>query len=553
METLLESLVRHAREVPDKPFVVLWEGSRYRVQSYSEFLHVSQSLAAYLRTSLGDEKGVVFIILKHHPLLHASMISTMMCGNIPSFLPFPTPKQDPDVYFANHKQLFDRTRPAAILTYGELIDPITAIAPGGTKIINIEDYVHTSYFPLKQIKAEPETIALLQHSSGTTGLKKGVALTFSDISRQTDAYRGAAGLSEASTIASWLPLYHDMGLLTSFLIPAGIGASVVSLDAFDWVKEPSLLLKAIEIFHATHTWLPNFAFKHIVNSTPQSKSFDLSSMRTFISCSEPVKAATFRQFAERFENNGAGLEKLQACYAMAEATFGVSQAPGLTPNRTGTFDKRKLELGDIAEVSEVDVPSVEIVSNGPAIPGIEVAIWHAEKGMLTMADTPCVGEIVIRGDFVFGEYYKNPEATGAAFIDGWYKTGDLGFLRDNEVYICGRTKDLVIVHGKNYYFHDIEEIVSGIEPVIPGRVVAIGIADAVSGSEEVLILAETPELDNDGALQLKRNIKRAVFDGLELMPKTVEFVPAKWLIKTTSGKISRYDNHRKYKELLPDA
>ena len=550
MQTIIDKLVLHAMETPHKPFLVFWEEERYRVITYREFLNLSRSLAQFLERQDGAQDGPVFIVLQHHPLLHAMFVACMLSGRTPAYLPFPTPKQDPKAYFASHKALFERTRPAAIVTYDDLVQPIREILPDGTQILNIRDYAHAGYADVGDTSAE--TVALLQHSSGTTGLKKGVELTYGQIGRQVASYADVAGLNQDSIVVSWLPLYHDMGLLTSFLIPLSLGASVVAINPFEWVRNPPLLLRAIEMFHGTHTWLPNFAFNHIVNATPSDASFNLRSMEAFISCSEPAKASTFKAFAARFHDSGVGAEKLQACYAMAETVFAVSQHCLNMPNRVVSLDVDAFGQGRVVMTAGDAEPRIDLVSNGPAIAGIEVGI-RRDDGAIVSHSSKMIGEILVRGDFVFDGYYRNEDATAEAFVEGWYRTGDLGFLDAGELFICGRTKDVIIVHGRNYYSHDIEEIVSTVKGVIPGRAVAIGLDDAATSSEELLLLVETQLLEGDdqNLKLLRREIKKAVFERLELTPREVEFVPPGSLVKTTSGKFSRVENLKRY-QLMRD-
>ena len=544
MQTLVEKLIHHAEATPYKPFLVFWENGTYRVICYREFLALTQSLAEFLSTEGGEEDGPVCIVMQHHPLLHALFIACMLIGKTPAYLPFPTPKQDPEIYFSSHKALFERIRPSTIVTYGDLMQPLSDIASAGSKILNIENYVHQGYAPIAATK--PDDIAIIQHSSGTTGLKKGVELTYGQIERQVQSYASAIELSPESVVVSWLPLYHDMGLLTSFIIPLSLGASVVSISPFEWVRDPALLLRAIGMFNGTHTWLPNFAFNHIVNTAPPEEQFSLNSMKAFVSCSEPAKAATMDKFADRFGASGATKDKLKACYAMAETVFAVSQSKetSVLSLAMEAFAKGEVQLAQSGSDN-----AMTFVSNGHPIADIEVGIL-TENGIST-DNSDVIGEILVRGPFVFNGYYRSPEATEKAFHEGWYKTGDLGFLHDNNLYISGRTKDVIIVHGRNYYSHDIEDIVSSVEGVIPGRGVAIGIDDAKTASEELLILVETrlDPADTAGQKALRREIKKAVFDRLELTAHDVAFVPQGWLVKTTSGKFSRVENLKRFQAL----
>ena len=205
-------------------------------------------------------------------------------------MPFPSAKQDAALYFEQHRDLFARTPPACLITYPALVEPLRAILPAEVPILVQDDLAHPPAVGTRPARRGPHEVALLQHSSGTTGLKKGVALTFAQIAAQTAAYAPVAALDDTSVVVSWLPLYHDMGLFTGFLIPLALGATVVTMDAFDWVRRPASLLEAIDEYRGTHAWLPNFAFAHIVAGTDGDQTFDLASVRLLAGCSEPGEA-----------------------------------------------------------------------------------------------------------------------------------------------------------------------------------------------------------------------------------------------------------------------
>ena len=550
MPTLLHRLAAHADATPGRPFAVVWEDNAYRVLSYANLQAESRRIAG----ALGGHPpgGIVFIVLRHGPMLYPAYLGAMMAGLVPSFLPFPTPKQDAARYFASHRELFQRTPPAAVITYAELLGPLRDVLPPGTALLDIATLDAAPIAPdLPGPEPDPEpdpgATALLQHSSGTTGLKKGVALTYRQIAAQAEAYAPVAGLGAASVVASWLPLYHDMGLFTGFLLPLTLGACVVSIDAFDWVRQPTLLLRLVQEFRATHAWLPDFAFHHILAAAAEGEAFDLAALQSLVSCSEPVKPATLRAFAARF---ALPPDRLRACYAMAETCFAVSQSAGHPPSLT--FDRRTLVRNQrpMAASPGPAVPTVELASNGPPLAGIEIAIAH--DGGIETAETTLVGEIVVRGPFVFDQYHNAPDLTAAAHVDGWYRTGDMGFRHAGEAYVCGRLKELIIVHGRNYYCHDIEAAVAGVAGIVPGRVVAVGTDAPGAAGEELLLIAEPESDDPAGQPMLRRAMKMAVFTELELMPRQIEFVPRGWLVKTTSGKFSRVENLRRLRERQPE-
>lgn len=541
-EMLLEDLKRHAVDRPAKPCLVHWENSSAEVLTFSDFAETSDRLAgAVRRLARPESSGVVLIILKHHVLQLPLFIGCMKAGFIPCFLPFPSVKQDPLLYWKTHEEVVTRSRAALVVSYTELLDGLTAIARVSgapvADILALDSETVTFAHP------DADRIALLQHSSGTTGLKKGVALTYGQIAHQVASYAAATGLSMDGVVVSWLPYYHDMGLFTAFLIPLTIGATIVSMDAFEWVLQPHVILDLVERFHGTHCWLPNFAFAHIVNTALPDRMSDLSSLRALVSCSEPVRAATLAAFLERFRSSGIDATKLKACYAMAETCFAVSQTALDKSYDVTWYDATEIERhGRAVRRRDGDAGARAYVSNGMPIDGIEVRILPDPS--LPAGDPPLgvpVGEIAVRGAFVFQDYFANPQATAAAFDGAWYKTGDIGFIDNGEIYISGRRKDVLIVHGRNYHAHDIEAAAGSVEAIIPGRVVAIGVMNEAVGSEEAIILAET-DAPAEMHQALRREVKRSVYGALELTPQKVEFLPRGSLVKTTSGKISRSEN-----------
>lgn len=540
---LLRHLDRYAVEQGPRPCLIHWRSESYNVLTYAQFAELSNRLAAAIKSrAKAEPAGVVFVILKHHLMQLPLFVGCMRAGFVPSFLPFPSAKQDPDLYWQSHAEVIERTRPAAIVTYDDLMDGVAAIADKlGVPVLDID-----------QLEGERETlslpaedsIALLQHSSGTTGLKKGVALTYRQIDRQVESYAKAAGLDQSSIVVSWLPYYHDMGLFTAFVTPLSVGATIVSFDAFEWVAQPDLLLRLIERFRGAHCWLPNFAFNHLVNTAPTDRRFDLTSVKSLVSCSEPVRSSTFDLFAARFEAEGVPRSKLRACYAMAETCFAVSETPIGEGYEAIWYDAEGIEGACRAVRRHPGARGARpYVSNGEAIEGIDVRIL-AEASAPFAAGVP-VGEILVRGEFVFSGYFANEEVTRAAFHGEWYRTGDIGFIDNGQLFITGRKKDILIVHGRNYYAHDIEAVASSVPGIVPGRVVALGVMNELVGSEEAIILAETElaELEHPA---LQRKVKQRIYGALELTPRKVQLVPPGSLIKTTSGKISRSENFTRF-------
>lgn len=512
---------------------ITWGNLRDHSARYATFLH-----------ELGVRPGeVVLIILRHSADLLYAFLGAMRLGAIPSFMPCPTSKQDHKLYWSSHRSLFERIGAGTLLTYTEnliLASEQTAGLPW-----RVVDCLSAESAGLKLFRdpvISPDQIAFLQHSSGTTGLKKGVALSHRAVLRQVENYAKALKIGKNDRIASWLPLYHDMGLIACFLLPLIAGIPVVMIDPFEWVVNPGLLFSAIHRHKATLCWQPNFAFHHLCRTVRAATAPDVSSLRAWIDCSEPCRAETFQLFARNFANAGARPETLQVCYAMAETVFAISQAPVGKPNPALIADTAALRSGRVVGTT-TDHPHQVLLSAGRPISGFEIRILD-DQGQALAEDR--VGEISVTGDCLFDGYFNLPNETQKKLRNGWYQTGDLGFLHDGELYVTGRKNDLIIVHGKNFYAHELEYLVNQIPGIHPGRNVATGWFRPEIGSEEIIILAETDSTGDSARAELVTKIKQALLDQSGLLPYDVHLVPPGWLIKTTSGKLSRIDNLTKY-------
>jgi acyl-CoA synthetase (AMP-forming)/AMP-acid ligase II len=512
-------------------------GGRATDVSYEALLrHAAGYAGVFAQAGLG-RGDLIFMCLKHGIDVYAAYLGAMILGAVPSFLAFPTPKQDPALYWQTHRALFQQMGGRAVLTYPENRDDLAAALPPATALLTTPPTLPRDDRPLAEIAAglpaaAPDDTVLVQFSSGTTGLRKGVALSHALVARQVASYAKVIGAGEGTRIASWLPLYHDMGLMTAFLMPVHYGATVACLDAFEWVTSPHSLLDLMDRQRCTHAWLPNFAFNHLVRTKLGSETYALGHVAALINCSEPCKQATFDLFAATFAGHGIRPEQLQVCYAMAETVFAVSQTPlGRRPH-TLWIDAQAAAGNRIQVVAEGAEGAMPLLSNGPPIDGILVRIAGGEA----------IGEIQLRGDCVFAGYLKAPDVTAQAFDGGWYRTGDIGSVIDGEVYVIGRLKDIIIHHGRNYHAHDIEAVAGTVTGVKPGRCVALGVWDEEVGSEEVELVAERdPSLGIEDKA-LRNTLRQAIVRRFNLAVSKVHLVEPGWLVKTTSGKISRKEN-----------
>jgi len=482
--------------------------------------------------------GVVLIFLRHGPALYGAFFGAMLGGFVPSFMPCLSPRQNPAIYWRSHQTLLDRSEPSAIVadraTFAEM--EAAGLRLGAARRLIVEDLATAA---AADFDPPPETaIALLQHSSGTTGLKKGVALSYDAILRQIESYRAALHVGGDDVIVSWLPLYHDMGLIACCVMPAILGVPVVHIDPFYWVARPRSLFDAIAAHRGTLAWLPNFAFEHLARVAGRdAASFDLSRVRAFVNCSEPCKPATFDRFRAAFAASGMRDAALQCCYAMAETVFAVTQTtPGAAPRRIRVASD-SVARGQTPRL--VDSGGVELIETGAPLDGVTITIRDDAGNTLPEG---AVGEIAISAPFLFAGYDRDSARTAERLIDGVYFSRDLGFLRDGHLFVLGRADDLIIVNGRNLYAHDIEAAIGAIAGIKPGRCIAIGVFDEIAGSDVLIVVCE-----RDGAAArdpdaMIGDIVAAVHSIFAVTPRRVHVVAEGWLVKTTSGKLSRNDN-----------
>jgi acyl-CoA synthetase (AMP-forming)/AMP-acid ligase II len=395
----------------------------------------------------------------------------------------------------------------------------------------------------------PDEIALLQHSSGTTGLQKGVALSHQAVFNQLGSYAEALQLRNDDVIVSWLPLYHDMGLIAGFVLPILSRVPLVLMSPFDWVRAPQRLMQSVGRYRGTLTWLPNFAYNFCAQKVrpSQLEGVDLSSWRAVINCSEPMHSASHHMFLERFHPFGLRPDALATCYAMAESVFAVTQGGIDSPVTVDHVDGRLLVTQQMAVHAQGSEGVVQMLSAGPPIKNTRLRILDADG-----LDLPerRIGEIAIHSDCMLSGYFRRPDLTEKAFLDGWYLSGDLGYLADGELYITGRKKDLIIVGGKNIYPQDLERLAGEVPGVHPGRAVAFGVFNTEMGTEDVVMLVESDE-DNPAKRQaIAEQTRQRVTRGSDVALRNVQVVERGWLLKTSSGKIARSANREKYlKEL----
>lgn len=553
MTTFSNLLQRSYVEVPDKVSFVLQHASQPDQEiSYRQLiLGANQYALTYSREALSPGE-VILLILPHGEDLVFSYWGAILQGIIPAIMPFLSEKLSPERYRADLASLISITKPSAIITSPEFEEEArSALVPGDSirKVIvttTIESKSEPDFDSLAGIKASPDNIVLLQHSSGTTGLQKGVALSHTAVLNQLDAYSKAINLDpEKDVIVSWLPLYHDMGLISCFLMPVLLRVPVIEMSPFDWVRAPYKLMQSVSQYKGTLSWLPNFAYNFCANKIRERnlEGVDLSTWRAIINCSEPVHAESHKLFSEKFEKFGLRPQALQTSYAMAENVFGVTQSSLEGGPTVDEIDRESFMTNRIATPPIAGRPSMKMLSSGRPLENTKIRVVN-ENG----EDIPdrMVGEIMLQSNCMLTGYYNRPDATELALRNGWYLTGDFGYLADGELYVSGRKKDMIIVGGKNIYPQDLETLTSEVPGVHPGRTVAFGMYDEEAGTEEVVIIAEVDSEEPSEQEVIADAIRKHVTKSSAIALRHVKVVGEKWIVKTSSGKMARSANKEKF-------
>jgi len=550
-----KKFLNQVAELPDKQILRMLIDGKYTHLTYKDiFEGACRYEHALLKAGINPGE-VVILILPHGLDLIFAYYGVILNGSIPSIMPFLTEKLIAEKYRKDFKSLIDISKPSALITFPDFKGEIKHLKNDksslGTVIISNEIALNNE-LDGKLLKhpgllQHDNEIALLQHSSGTTGLQKGVALSHKAIFNQLESYQVALKINNDDVIVSWLPLYHDMGLIAGFLLPLLYGIPLVLMSPFDWVKAPYKLMQAISKYKGTLCWLPNFAYNFCAKKIRDRDlaNVDLSSLRAVTNCSEPMRFSSHEMFINRFKPFGLKEDALATSYAMAENVFAVTQAGIDSPITYDKVDLNSLQENKTANPVKEGSRSVVMVSAGRPISDVEVKIIDSSDNFLNERK---IGEIVIRSNCMLNGYYNRDDITKSSFIDGWFKTGDFGYIADQEIYISGRKKDLIIIGGKNIYPKDLETIAMGVEGVHPGRVVAFGVYNELKGTEDVVIIAEIEDEFLNNKEQIIEDIRKKTTRESAITLRTILIVDKKWLIKTSSGKIARALNKKKYIE-----
>ena len=550
--SLIRPLVERAKQEPDRVSIIFISNDGSEEKITAGRLHAESLAYSRALKKLGVRpQDVVILALGHCKELIYAFWGTLYSGAIPSIFPYPLPRPGPEVFNRQIRSCIINSGARAVVAESTFETQLVAMLyDSDCKMLNARSVSaggeNRSVSPL-ETNAGGEDIAYLQYTSGTTGMRKGVLLSHRAVLNFVSSFRATLEEVADDVIVNWLPLYHDYGLFSGLVFPLIVGVNLVLMSPFKWVRSPKALLWAIDRHKGTLCWMPNSAYNHMVRSIRQSdlEGLDLSGMRAFGAGGEMIRYASQMDFFERFAPFGLKARALATGYGMAENTLCAT----VSSLDTGIFvewvdaknfwkNRRAIPTGRNEE------GAVPFVSCGFPVEGATIAI--SEDGESFLPERR-VGEILIRTKTLFNGYKGRADLTAQAMRDGWYYTGDIGYLAEGQLFVCGRNDDLIIVGGKKIHPEDLETIANTIPGIYPDRAVAFGIADPIVGSERIVMVCELEKnVMGKEKLNIERELRKRIVRELSIPLGELRLVNKKWVVKTRNGKMARNANREKY-------
>ncbi|MEW5979530.1 MAG: AMP-binding protein [Acidobacteriota bacterium] len=542
LSTLQAALQLHARISPERPQVLLElesgtvEAIRYRA------LESEASAVACGLLERGLNKGeTVAILLPTGADFFRAFLGVWFAGGVavPLYPPFRADQVED--YAKRQLRVLANAGARILITFHKaerLMQILRPSIPGLAAVVTLEDLSrHRGGYRSGANGAEEP--ALIQYTSGSTAAPKGVVLTHSNLLANIRACGASLQIEPTDVGVSWLPLYHDMGLIGSWLTALYFAVPIVILSPLTFLSRPERWLWAIHRHRGTLSAAPNFAYELCARRIPKEalEGLDLSSWRVALNGAEPVSPDTLQHFTERFTPYGFKAKAFLPVYGLAESSVALTFPPLNRTPRVDVVDREALTSEKVARpVRPETASSQRFVSVGRPLPGHEVRIVD-ESGLEVPERVQ--GHIQFRGPSSMQGYFRNPEATLAAQYKGWLKSGDLGYWADGELFVTGRQKDLIIKGGRNLYPQEIEELAAQIDGVRRGCVAAFGVADEKTGSESLVVVVETRVTVPEARDDLTASVLARIEEEIGIPPDRVVLAPPHTVPKTSSGKIQR--------------
>jgi len=543
--TLPEMLDWHVQTHPQRVAIQIY-GHDDRIEttfSYADLQQGAQAVATGLRARGLEPRQTVAIMLPTGADYFLSFFGILLAGGTPVPIYPPLRPSQLEEHLRRHARLLANAQTVALITVPEA-KPVARLLQS-----QVEDLRHV--VTVADVQQEPvmwipapvraQDLAFLQYTSGSTGDPKGVMLTHANLLANLRAMGRHIAATADDRFISWLPLYHDLGLIGACLGSLYHGFPLVVMSPLSFLARPSRWLWAIHHHRGTLSAAPNFAFELCLRaiSDQDIEGLDLSSLRMVGNGAEPVSPATMERFIARFSRYGLRADALAPVYGLAECSVGLALQP---PGRGPVFDvieRDRFMAGGRAEPADAtDSTALRFAACGQPIPGHQIRIVDEQGRELPDRQE---GRLEFQGPSATRGYYRNPEATRTLFPhgDAWLDSGDRAYLAGGDVYLTGRVKDLIIRGGRNLYPYELEQAVGEIPGIRKGCVAVFSSPDLATGSERLVVVAETRATDAEALVDLRQRIQSAGVDLLGTPPDDVALVPPHSVLKTSSGKIRR--------------
>jgi 1-acyl-sn-glycerol-3-phosphate acyltransferase len=540
-DTLVAVLYWHAERTPDRVHIHLCEDDHTTPIRYGELLTAAQRVGAGLR-ALGVRRGdTIAIMLRTEAAFFTAFFGTLMAEAVPVPI-YPPFRPDQIEEYARRQRAILRNAGARVLvTFAEALRVarlLRGAVPSLERVTTIDDLgdTATSDAPLRRDSGDP---ALIQYTSGSTGDPKGVLLSHANLLANIRAIGQAVAVRPDDVTVSWLPLYHDMGLIGTWLGSLYHGVPLVLMSPLAFLSRPSRWLAAVHAHAGTLSAAPNFAFDLCVHKIPDEdiRGLDLTSWRLAMNGSEAVRPDTIERFIRRFTPFGLKASAMCPVYGLAEASVALTMSPIDRLARVDALVREPFErTREVRPTDATDPHALRFVSCGRPLPEHQIRVVDASGQPL---GDRVEGHVQFRGPSVTSGYFRNVDATRAVMHDGWMDSGDLGYLADRELFITGRVKDIIIQAGRNICAQEVEEAAGDAPGIRKGCIAAFGIHDPAIGTERLVVVAETRERDRTRWDALRTGVQERVTAAIGVPPDVVVIARPGAILKTPSGKIRR--------------
>ncbi len=540
-ETLVEALEWHAQRHPDRPQIhYLADGEKPETITHGEVWLGARRIAAGLRELDLEPGGTVAIMLPSGRPYFETFMGTLMASGVAVPLYPPTRIHRLEEHVRRQARIMANARASVLVTFEEVKrigGLLKSLLPDLRAIVTPTELARQPVG--ESVRARGRDLAFLQYTSGSTGDPKGVMLTHANLVANIRAMIRGCAATPAETFVSWLPLYHDMGLIGAWLAVMCAGARLVLMSPLSFMGRPVRWLRTISAWKGTLSAAPNFAYELCARDLDDAdlEGLDLSSWRIAFNGAEPVHPGTIENFAARLAPYGFKREALSPVYGLAENSVGVTFSPAGRGPRVDRIKRQEfLEKGRAEPANPNDAHALAFVGCGNPLTTVEVRIVN-EAGREEVDRAR--GRIEFRGPSATAGYYRNAVATRRMLDRGWIDSGDLGYIAEGELYVTGRAKDVIIRGGRNVHPQELEEAVGSVSGLRPGFVAVFGSQDTRSGTERLIVAAETRVTQSETREKIISKIRDLSSELLEAPPDDVVLVPPGSVPKTPSGKIRR--------------